>query len=174
MKDRFIARSVTVAVAAIALAGAGSTAAFAQTPIAPNQHFVGVVNGVEGSVTVNVVCPGPAGGKHRTGRVQRGQTMQVVESAHGHGDTGQFSKIYAWFQPVKSGTRPVMLRFGHYGVPRDIPRSVRVPCGGKGKAVFSSCQYLAPSAAGFVPDTLRVTFDNTAARPSGGRMLRHR
>jgi len=89
--------------------------------------------------------------------------MAVAEVAHGHGDTGLFSRIYAWFEPVRTGTRPVMLSFTEYGRPRDIPRSVRVPCNGKGEAVFSSCPYLAPCAAGFVQDRLKVKFENIAA-----------
>jgi hypothetical protein len=171
MKDWSVVRGITVAFAVIAFAGAGGEAAVAQTPIGPHQHFVGIVNGVEGRVVVDTVCPGPAGG-HRTGPVKRGQTMAVAEAADGHGDTGPFSKIYAWFEPVRSGHRPVMLTFTEYGRPRDIPRSVRVPCDGKGEAVFSSCPYLAPCAAGFVQDRLKVKFENIAAQPSRGRYWR--
>lgn len=158
------ARVLTVALAILAFAGAGSRAAAAQAPIGRHQHFEGVVNGKKGSVVVRTVCPGPAA--HRTGPVERGQTMAVAKAARGHGYTGLFSHVYAWFQPVRAGTRPVMLTFTRYGKPQDIPRSIRVPCSGKGKAVFSSCPYLAPCAAGFVQDTLKVTFENIAAGPS--------
>jgi hypothetical protein len=167
MKDRSIAWSIAVAFAIIALVSAGGEAAAAQAPIGPHQHFVGLVNGQQGSAVVYTVCPGPAG-KHRTGPVKKGQTMAVAEVAKGHGDTGRFSHIYSWFQPVRAGTRPVMLTFTQYGEPRRIPRSVRVPCNGKGEAVFRSCPYLAPCAAGFVPNTLKVTFENVAATPSRG------
>jgi hypothetical protein len=92
--------------------------------------------------------------------------MEVAKAASGHGYTGPFRQVYAWLEPVKAGTRPVMLTFTRYGKPQDIPGSVRVPCGGKGKAVFSPCPYLAPCAAGFIPDTLKVTFENIAATPS--------
>lgn len=165
MKAGLVARGITAACAVIGLAGAGGGAAVAQTPIGPHQHFAGVVNGVEGPVVVDTVCPGPAGG-HRTGPVQRGQAMQVVEVAHGHGDTGPFRRVYAWFEPVRHGTRPAMLTFTEYGRPRGIPRSVRVPCSGTGEAVFSSCPYLAPCAVGFVQDRLKVKFENIAVRPS--------
>jgi hypothetical protein len=166
MKVRSIARSIAVAFAIIAFVGAGSAAAAAQTPVSPQQHFVGIANGEQGSVVVYTVCPGPA--KHRTGPVKKGQTMAVAQAAHGHGDTGVFSQVRAWFQPVPAGTWPVMLTFSHYGQPQGIPGSVRVPCSGQGEAVFSSCPYLAPCAVGFIPDTLKVTFENIAVTPSRG------
>jgi hypothetical protein len=163
MRDRSVVRGIAVAAAIVALVGVGGGAALAQAPIGPRQHFVGMVNGQEGSAVVYTVCPGPVTG-HRTGRVRGGQTMAVAEVADGHGDTGLFSQIYSWFQPVRAATRPVALTFKQYGEPQGIPRSVRVPCSGKGKAVFSSCPYLAPCAAGFVWDTLTVTFENIAVR----------
>jgi hypothetical protein len=172
MNVRSIAGSVTVAFAIIALVGAGGEAAAAHTPIAPQQHFVGAVNGKQGSAAldravVETVCPGPAGG-HRTGPVKKGQTMAVAQVAKGHGDTGVFSHIYAWFQPVPAGARPVMLTFKRYGEAQRIPTSVRVPCSGKGEAVFSSCPYLAPCAFGFVPAIVKVIFKNVAVAPSRG------
>ena len=91
MRDRSVARSIAVAVAIIAFVGAGGEAAFAQTPIKPQQHFVGIVNGEESSAVVYTVCPGPVT-EHRTGPVKKGQTMAVAEVADGHGDTGLFSQ----------------------------------------------------------------------------------
>ena len=164
MKDRSIAWSITLAFAIIAFVAAGGEAAAAQAPIGPKQHFMGLVNGKEGSVVVETVCPGPAT-KHRTGPVKKGQTMAVARAAKGPGDTGRFSHIYAWFQPAPAGTKPVALTFTQYAEPQGIPSSVRVPCSGKGEAVFSSCPYLAPCAPGFIPDTLKVTFKNVATAP---------
>lgn len=155
---------VVAATVAVALAGATGRAA-AQAPVKPGQHFVGLVNGVQGRAEVYTVCPGPASGR-RTGPVRRGQTMAVARAAGGHGYTGLFSEIYSWFQPVRPGTRPVMLRFSRYGEPAGIPASVRVPCTGDGEAVFSSCPYLAPCPAGWVPDAVKVRFVNVAAAPS--------
>jgi hypothetical protein len=160
---RSLARSIAVAAAIVAFVGVGGGAALAQAPIGPRQHFMGMVNGQEGSAVVYTVCPGPGTG-HRTGPVKGGQAMAVAQVAGGHGDTGLFSQIYAWFQPVPAGTGPVALTFRQYGEPQGIPRSVQVPCSGKGEAVFSSCPYLAPCAAGFVWDTLKVTFENIAVR----------
>jgi hypothetical protein len=167
MKDRSIAWGIAVAFAVIGFVGAGGEAAAAQAPIGPQQHFVGLVNGKEGSVVVDTVCPGPAT-KHRTGPVKKGQTMAVAAAADGRGDTGPFSRVYAWFQPAPAGTKPVALTLTQYGAPQGIPGSVRVPCSGPGKAVFSSCPYHAPCAFGFIPDTLKVTFENVAVPPSRG------
>ena len=136
-----------------------------QTPINPQQHFAGLVNGKKGSVVVDTVCPGPVT-KHRYGPVQKGQTMAVVAAAKGSGYTGPFSQVYAWLQPAPAGTQPVILTFKQYGAPQRIPGSMRVPCNGTGEAVFSSCPYRAPCAFGFIPDTLKVRFKNIAVTHS--------
>ena len=167
MKNRSIAGSIAAAFAIIAFVGAAGEAAAAQTPINPQQHFAGLVNGKKGSVVVDTVCPGPVT-KHRYGPVQKGQTMEVAAAAHGSGYTGPFSQVYAWLQPAPAGTQPVILTFKQYGAPQRIPGSVRVPCNGTGEAVFSSCPYRAPCAFGFIPDTLKVRFKNIAATPSRG------
>jgi len=173
MKVQSITRSMTVAVAVLAFTGAGAEAASARAPIRPHQHFEGLVNGKQGHAIMYVVCPGPAGG-HRTGPVKKGQTMAVLKTAHGTGNTGLFSHVYSWFQPVPSGKRPIALTFVRYGKSQTIPTSVRVPCAGKGEAVFSSCPYLAPCAAGFTQDPLTVKFENVATAPARGRDHRHR
>lgn len=162
----WLANRVIVAVTALAtLAGLTGTAV-AQTPIRPHQHFAGVVNGELRRAVVRTVCPGPAS---RRGPVKPGQQMAVVKTARGQGYTGPFGQIYAWFQPVRSGKRPVMLTFARYGEPKRIPASVRVPCTGSGEAVFSSCPYLAPCPAGWVPAVVKVRFVNVAAAAGRGR-----
>lgn len=169
MRDRSIIRSAAVAAAIVACVGGGGGVALAQTPIKPKQHFAGIVNGQEGSAVVYTVCPGPVR-RHRFGPVAGGQMMAVAQTAHGPGYTGPFNQIHSWFQPLAAGTSsPVTLTFTQYGVPQDIPASVRVPCDGTGHAVFSSCPYLAPCAYGWVPDPVKVTFENIAvALPRGG------
>jgi hypothetical protein len=161
MKTRIMLRSGAAALALFAAVAAGDGVAAATPHIAPKQHFVGIVNGKRGSAVVYTVCPGPGG--RRSGPLRKGQTMAVAKAAHGHGDTGSSSRIYAWFQPVRSGTKPVTLTFRRYGAAEHIPGKVRVPCSGTGKAVFSSCPYLAPCRPGFVPDTVNVKFENVAA-----------
>jgi hypothetical protein len=141
----------------------GASIAAAQEPIGPGQHFIGLVNGSNTNVQVFVVCPGPVGGG-RTGPVAGGQTMAVARTANGKGYTGLFSQVYAWFVPATSGgAAPPALKFTEYGQPQSIPTSFRVPCSGKGRVEFSSCPYLAPCAAGWVPDYVSVRFVDIAA-----------
>jgi hypothetical protein len=151
-----------VAMVAAVLAAAG-VAAGAQRPIGPNQHFSGVVNGTKKSAVVYTVCGGPASAG-RTGPVAGGQTLSVARARRGHGYTGPFAQIYAWFVP-QSGTTaaPVQLKLTSYNAPQTIPASVQVPCDGTGQVEFSSCPYLAPCAFGWVPDYVTVHFVNIAA-----------
>jgi hypothetical protein len=151
--------AVAMAVAVIALAGAP---AGAQQPIGPNQHFSGLVNGTRTSAVVYTVCAGPASAS-RTGPVAGGQTMSVARVKRGHGYTGPFAQIYAWFAPQSSATTaPTQLKFVTYNAPQAIPTSVQVPCDGTGQVEFSSCPYLAPCAYGWVPNYVAVQFVNIA------------
>lgn len=145
----------------VALLG-GMTSANAQTPIGPDQHFIGLVNGsnVDG-VVVYTVCPGPIY-PGRMGPVAGGQTMAVAQVASGGGYTGPLSQVYSWFVPAASAQTPQQLKFTEYGVPQDIPNTVKVPCDGSGEAEFSSCPYLAPCVYGFIPDYVKVRFVNIA------------
>jgi hypothetical protein len=149
--------------ALIGLMLAGSiTAAGAQTRIGPRQHFIGLVNGSNNLPVVYTVCPGPVW-PNRTGPVAGGQTLEVAESAGGRGFTGVFSQIFAWVVPSpKTTTRPPEQTFTTYGKAEPFPQGVRVPCGGTGQVEFSSCPYLAPCAAGWVPDLVKVQFQNIA------------
>jgi hypothetical protein len=70
--------------------------------------------------------------------------------------------VYAWFVPSAGGAAPQMLKFTQYGVAQSIPTSIQVPCDGSGQVEFSSCPYLAPCAAGWVPDYVSVRFVNIA------------
>ena len=140
------------------------TAATGAQPIRPHQHFAGVVNGKKKNAVVYTACGGPTW-EGRTGPVVGGQTLSVVRAAKkGHGDTGPFSQIYAWFVPENSPapTTPVQLKFASYRTPQEIPTSVEVPCDGTGTVEFSSCPYLAPCAFGWVPTYVSVQFVNIA------------
>jgi hypothetical protein len=136
--------------------------AAAQTVIGPNQHFIGFVNGSSNAAVVKTVCPGPAT-PGRKGSVAGGQTLSVAKVSGGMGNTGLFSQVFAWFVPTANGHTPTQLTFTHYGRPRTIPTSVRVPCVGHGTVEFSSCPYLAPCAADWVPAYVKVRFVNIAA-----------
>ncbi len=149
-----LASAVMAAMPLASEAGAGA-------PIKAGQHFVGLVNATHKEPVVKTVCPGPVGSS-RMGPVAGKQTMSVVRVRKGHGYTGLFSSVYAWFQPTTGGAKPTQLHFKHYSTPRTIPTSIRVPCGGTGTVVFSSCPYLAPCAAGWVTDDVKVKFEDIA------------
>ncbi len=147
--------------------GVGANVAAANVPIKPGQHFLGLVNGANDTPTVHTVCPGPTSlGRH--GPVADGQTLSVARVARGGGKTGLFSQIYAWFAQDNSGPPPQQVKFVVYGVSEAIPAAVRVPCDGTGQVEFSSCPYLAPCAAGWVPDSVTVRFVNIAVAPRAG------
>lgn len=154
-------RTLTAAgLAAIVVLMLSAGAASAQTPIGPNQHFIGLVNGSRARPVVETVCPGPARAG-RTGPVAGGQTMSVARVAHARGFTGPLSQIYAWFVP-RAGKMPTTLTFATYGTPQDIPTTVQVPCDGRGRVEFSSCPHLAPCVFGWTPDIVRVRFEDIA------------
>jgi hypothetical protein len=160
--ERVITRTVAAVATVVAVVAFAGLSAGAQQPIGPNQHFSGRVNGTRTSAVVHTVCPGP-GGAARTGPVAGGQTLSVVRATRGHGYTGPFNQIYAWFVPQSNATTaPVQLKFISYNTPKVIPTSVKVPCEGKGQVEFSSCPYLAPCAYGWVPDYVTVQFVNIA------------
>jgi hypothetical protein len=148
-----------IVVAAAVVLGAGATSA--QTAIGSKQHFLGAVNGQTGHATVTTVCPGPER-PSELGPLAGGQQFLVVETPTTGGYTGLFKTIYAWFVPLSGGAAPVQVKIAAYGVPVKIPTTVRVPCSGTGKVEFSSCPYLAPCAAGWTPNVVRVTYEDIA------------
>ena len=148
-----------VAVAFSVLAGAEATGA--QASVGSKQHFLGAVDGQAGRAVVTTVCPGPQRPGER-GPILSGQQLLVIETPWIGGYTGLFKSIYAWFVPPSGGSAPVQVKFTGYGIPVVIPSSVRAPCTGTGQVEFSSCPYLAPCAAGWVPNYVHVTFVNIA------------
>lgn len=158
-------RIVQISVVCMALGFTGSvslaTGASAAVPIKAGQHFFGLVNGTHKAAVVTTVCPGPVG-PQSMGPVAGNQTMSVVHNHKGHGYTGGFDSVYAWFQPATGGPKPTQLHFKHYSTPQQIPTTIRVPCGGTGTVVFSSCPYLAPCAAGWITDKVSVKFEDIA------------
>jgi hypothetical protein len=143
----------------LVLVAADPTTASAKPSIQPDQHFVGRVNGRHRDPIVYTVCPGPSS-PGRTGHPAAGQKMVVRKKAAGHGETGLFGQVYAWFVPTAGGAAPTQLLFETYGSRQAIPTSLAVPCDGAGQVEFSSCPYLAPCAAGWVPDYVNVRFVN--------------
>jgi hypothetical protein len=160
MGRRFLLRGVGLLVVVVAAVGASAVAA-AQEPIGPHERFVGLVNGAEPTAVVYTVCVGPVQ-PGETGPVAGDQDMAVHRTSAGAGNTGLFSQVYAWFVPAPGGAAPTELIFTDYGQRQAIPTSIQVPCSGTGQVEFSSCPYLAPCAAGWVPVDVTVTFEDIA------------
>lgn len=158
-----IVRTATLCLTATALLLIpGVAQAGAAQSIKAGQHFDGLVNGHHANAIVKTVCAGP-GTTSRTGPVLGRQTISVRRDQKGLGYTGLFNSVYAWFAPSSPRATPVQLHFKTYGTPKTIPTTVLVPCSGSGTVVFSSCPYLAPCAAGWVTDDVKVSFVNIAA-----------
>jgi hypothetical protein len=146
----------------LVLTGAGmASASGAPAHVDPGQHFKGIVNGASGSPVVYTICPGPAT-PGRTGPVEGGQTFAIAKAASGHGYTGSFAQVYAWFVPNAAVNGPLQVTLRNYGAAKAIPSAARVPCDGQGRVEFSSCPYLAPCAAGWVPAYVDVRFVDIA------------
>ena len=159
---RFIARPlIAVAFMMVGLVGGTATAATANEPIQPIEHFIGLVNGSNANPAVYTVCPGPSS-PGRTGRLLKGQTLAVAHVASGAGYTGLFSQVYVWIVQDVSAKGPHQVAFTTYGTDRTIPTTVRVPCDGTGQVEFSSCPRLAPCAFGWTPNLVTVQFTNVA------------
>ena len=155
-------RTLVSVAALLCLLASGAAYAGATTHIQPGDHFIGLVNGSSKLPVVYTICPGPAT-LGRTGPVQGGQTLAVTQVAAGHGYTGPFSQVYAWIATNAPVNGPLQVTLRTYGTQKAIPTAVRVPCDGAGRVEFSSCPYLAPCAAGWVPTFVRVRFVNIAA-----------
>lgn len=146
-----------IAATALALyAGtAGASVAVASSPIRPNQHFIGLINGKHVDAVIYTVCPGPATG--RDGPPQGGQTVAVRRVASGGGNTGaRAHTIYALI------TADTIVALKAYGSPEPIPTSARVPCDGSGTITFTTCPPPQPCGARAEPDNVPVRFVNIA------------
>src|SRR6202043_3437188 len=80
-----IRAGVSLAACALVASAVAGTAAAASSPIGPNQHFIGLINGKHKGAVIYTVCPGPATGY---GPPKSGQTVAVSRVAAGGGDTG--------------------------------------------------------------------------------------
>jgi hypothetical protein len=154
---------LTVTIAAASLGTVVAPLAAAGAPIKPSQHFAGRVNGQTSTATVHTVCPGPAT-RGQLGSIAGGQTVSVHRVTSGHGYTGLFSQVYAWFVQNGSVNGHHAATITKYRTKVALPTSVRVPCDGIGQVEFSSCPYLAPCAAGWKPTYVRVRYVNVAVK----------
>jgi hypothetical protein len=123
-----------LASASPAAAGSAST----PEPIAPNESFVGVVNGQRGTATVEVTCDAPTGAG-TMGHPVAGQTVEVHQvpgaPSPDPGYTGTAATAIGVGLGASTAVTPlVQLRV--YDSPVQVPTSLVVPCRGTGVAVF--------------------------------------
>jgi hypothetical protein len=138
--------------------GTAVPASATTSPIGPNQHYVGIVNGKHVGAIIDVVCPGPAGG-NRTGPPTSNQIVKVVRVSSGGGDTGSIAHE-VWAEFNKDALHVV--GFTTYNSPKAIPTSVRLPCSGTGTVTFTTCFGTLPCAANAKDNVVAVTFENIA------------
>ena len=136
----------------------------AGAPIGPDEHFVGLVNGVDGTTAsakpvITVVCPGPATAD-RTGPPVAGQTVDVHQVTSGGGNTGSLAPAL-W--AVFPNDLLHVVGFTRYDTPANIPTTVQLPCEGTGTVTFTSCFGPVACAADAIDYTVTVTFINIAA-----------
>ena len=144
--------------AALMVVGTAVPASATTSPIGPNQHYVGIVNGKHVGAIIDVVCPGPAGG-NRTGPPTSNQIVKVVRVSSGGGDTGSIAHE-VWAEFNKDALHVV--GFTTYNSPKAIPTSVRLPCSGTGTVTFTTCFGTLPCAANAKDNVVAVTFENMA------------
>ena len=151
----------TAGIAATALAlyagTAGTNVAVASSPIGPNQHFVGLVNGKHANAVIYTVCPGPAIGAD--GPPAGGQHVAVRRVSRGGGDTGAGAGAQVIYARITATT---IVALKAYRSPQPIPTSARVPCQGSGTITFSTCPLPQPCGAGAKVDNVPVTFMSLA------------
>ena len=147
-----------IAVVAIAVASVATPAAASTSPIRPNQHYIGLVNGKHAGAVIYVACPGPIF-PGRTGAVVGNQTVAVRHVRRGVGYTGSFAqRIWAQF-----GSDAIhVVGFTSYNVAEPIPTSLQLPCQGTGTVTFTTCFGTLPCAADTRPAVVPVTFLNIA------------
>jgi hypothetical protein len=123
-------------------------------PIAPNQSFTGLVNGVGGESRIAVVCDGPIDFVP-TGHPAAGQFVSAAQTsapAPGDGFTGAAGKAIDVGLGTSATTAPVRLRF--YQATAAIPTDTLVPCSGTGVVSFMPAPTSATARTGIV----KVTF----------------
>jgi hypothetical protein len=135
---------VVLCTAVVTLAfGAVADAQTAPATIAPHQTFIGNVNGLQVSASVNVVCPGPLR-LGQMGHPASGQTVGVSSPAPPIAWTGNTGSrghvITARFITASAVATPAVaipaVTFSQYGT-QPIPTTGMLPCTGSGAVVFS-------------------------------------
>ena len=154
---RMVAGAVLVVVTVVVVIATVATPA-AASPIGPNQHYIGLVNGKHSGAVIYVACPGPVI-PGLTSPPAGNQTVAVRRVLSGGGYTGS-SAHEIWAQFGKDQVNVV--GFTAYNVAKPIPSAARFPCQGTGTVTFTTCFGTQPCAANSKPDVVTVTFENIA------------
>jgi len=166
VKRGFVVAAVAVASAFLGVAGA-SSAAPRSMKIAPNQYFLGAVNGAAESAVIRVVCPGPVG---EDGHPLAGQSVDasllLPPALATSGFTGRATSIAVnlvyTLGPGSIGVVANLGRLRFYNLPLAIPTSLDVPCSGVGSVSFDPIKG-GPRAH---PAIATVRFENIAVTPA--------
>jgi hypothetical protein len=156
MRGRITRSLVPLAALALGLAVAPAASAVTQTPIGPNQYFKGIFNGhPPGAAMIFVSCTVGAS----TGHPIAGQKLWVEPSGPPVGtnpDVGytgsKGTSINASLAPLSSTA--TIAHFTGYGVKKNLPATLTVPCSGKGALHFAP----APTSGTAHTAVLAVTF----------------
>ena len=157
--------SALLMVVAAGLIAPGVCGATTHTKVGPHQFFAGSVNGSLGTPTpaiIEVVCPGPS---NLTGHPLSGQTVEVglaISTTSSSGYTGNGARSIGVFfgPPPPSKVGPGQVIFTRYGVPKAIPTSLNLPCGGTGVVTFVPFPESPPTSRS---ESVAVEYANVAA-----------
>jgi hypothetical protein len=136
----WIAAAVAVATLIAVPGAAGAT----RSAIAPNQTFVGLVNGSTGLTTpapIYVACAGPINPGETTHPLA-GQTLEVEPASDptDAGNTGPLGDRISAFQGVPpsaaGATSSRLPTFRSYDAAKPLPTTITVPCTGTGDISF--------------------------------------
>jgi hypothetical protein len=156
--SRVVLCSAVVTLASRSIAGAEP----ASVTIAPHQTFIGSVNGLQISASVDVVCPGPTS-LSQMGHPAARQTIAVSSPAPPiawTGNTGSRGRsITAQFISSSAVATPTVT-FSRYGT-QPIPTKGMLPCSGSGAVVFSAL----PSSHNGHSAKVSVTYVSTCTNP---------
>jgi hypothetical protein len=150
--------AAALALAAAAPAGAATHPAVTQTPIGHDQFFKGYVNGHPPGQAIIFMSLTSCQPGALTGNPVSGQSVEVKEVAStGTQDVGYTgtngNSIGATVGPAASTT--VILKFAAYGVKKNLPTTIKLPCSGSGQMDFIP----APHSSNAVTAVLPVTFE---------------
>jgi len=142
------------------IAGASPTT----TPIAPHEHFIGLVNGKSSKATVIVACPGPVSvGQtgHPVGGTIAVEPPSTATGSSGYTGSRGRSVVASFVIPVDlPPTTNTALTFTRYGS-QSIPTALSLPCSGSGYVVFTP----EPTSKTSQDITVGVTYENIAVDP---------